>query len=151
MAPTRPAPPTNGFQRALKDFESRLKPSEKTQFKATTLDDLKVTILAIQSNQRSRKQMMHMGRIMSFLEAMEQFGKVIEVFLNVTNMLAFIWGPVKLLLVVCLRPLQTRQIGLILSADCDLLVRVIRRSLGCLSAYSREFPNLRRVPIYLCG
>ncbi|KAJ3548577.1 hypothetical protein NM208_g941 [Fusarium decemcellulare] len=97
--PTQPAvPPSNAFQRALKDFESRLKPSEISKFKATALDDLKVTILAIQSEQRSRKQMMHMGRIMSFLEAMEQFGKVIEVFLNVADMLAFIWGPVKLLL-----------------------------------------------------
>lgn len=103
MTPNPPVPPPNGFQRALKGFESRLKPSEKAQFKATTLDDLKVTILAIQSEQRYRKKMMHMGRIISFLEAMEQFGKVIEVFLNVAEMLAFIWGPVKLLLLVYLR------------------------------------------------
>lgn len=102
MTPNPPVPPPNGFERALKDFKSRLKESEKAKFKATTLDDLKVTILAIQSEQRSRKKMMHMGRIMSFLEAMEQFGKVIEIFLNVADMLAFIWGPVKLLLLVCL-------------------------------------------------
>ncbi|KAL6413086.1 uncharacterized protein AUP68_02584 [Ilyonectria robusta] len=98
MTPSPPVPPPNGFERALKDFKSRLKDSEKAKFKATTLDDLKVTILAIQSEQRSRKKMMHMGRIMSFLEAMEQFGKVIEIFLNVADMLAFVWGPVKLLL-----------------------------------------------------
>lgn len=45
--------------------------------------------------------MVHMKRIESFLEAMEQFGKVIEIFLNATNYLAFIWGPIKLLLLVC--------------------------------------------------
>src|SRR6266566_9521741 len=100
MSPASPAELPNGFQRALKAFESRLKPSERAQFTATTLDELKVTILAIQANQRSRKKMMHMGRILSFLEAMEQFGNVVEVFLNTTNFLAYVWGPVKLLLLV---------------------------------------------------
>ena len=75
---------------------------ERAQFNVATLDDLKVTILTIQAEQRARKEMMHMGRIQSFLEAMEQFGKVIEVFLNTANMLAFVWGPIKLLLLVCL-------------------------------------------------
>jgi hypothetical protein len=91
---------STGFERALKAFESRLTPNEKAQFNATSLDDLKVTILSIQTDQRSRKQMMNMGRVKSFLEAMEQFGKVIEVFLNVNNILSFVWGPMKLLLLV---------------------------------------------------
>jgi hypothetical protein len=91
---------STGFERALKAFERRLTPNEKAQFNATSLDDLKVTILSIQADQRSRKQMMNMGRVKSFLEAMEQFGKVIEVFLNVNNILSFVWGPMKLLLVV---------------------------------------------------
>jgi hypothetical protein len=91
---------STGFERALKAFQRRLTPNEKAQFKATSLDDLKVTILSIQADQRSRKQMMNMSRVKSFLEAMEQFGKVIEVFLNVNNILSFVWGPMKLLLLV---------------------------------------------------
>jgi len=91
---------STGFEKALKAFERRLTPNEKAQFKATSLDDLKVTILSIQADQRSRKQMMNMSRVKSFLEAMEQFGKVIEVFLNVNNILSFVWGPMKLLLLV---------------------------------------------------
>jgi hypothetical protein len=91
---------STGFERAIKAFERRLTPNEKAQFNATSLDDLKVTILSIQADQRSRKQMMNMGRVKSFLEAMEQFGKVIEVFLNVNNILSFVWGPMKLLLLV---------------------------------------------------
>lgn len=91
---------STGFERALNAFELRLTPNEKAQFHATSLDDLKVTILSIQADQRSRKQMMNMGRVKSFLEAMEQFGKVIEVFLNVNNILSFVWGPMKLLLLV---------------------------------------------------
>ena len=96
-----PAPST-GFERALKAFERRLTPIERAQFSATSVDDLKVTILSIQADQRARKQMMNMGRVKSFLEAMEQFGKVIEVFLNVNNILCFVWGPMKLLLLVCM-------------------------------------------------
>jgi hypothetical protein len=91
---------STGFERALKAFERRLTPNEKARFNATSLDDLKVTILSIQADQRSRKQMMNMSRVKSFLEAMEQFGKVIEVFLNVNNILSFVWGPMKLLLLV---------------------------------------------------
>jgi hypothetical protein len=100
MTSTPPLVPSNGFERALKAFESRLKPSERAQFRTASLDDLKITLLSIQAEQRARKQMMHMGRIRSFLEAMEQFGKVIEVFLNVNNFLAFVWGPIKALLLV---------------------------------------------------
>ena len=102
MSSTPPTAIQNGFQRALSSFQARLTSSERAQFKVATLDDLKVTILAIQAQQRSRKEMMHMGRLGYFLEAMEQFGKVIEVFLNTTNMLAYVWGPMKLLLLVCL-------------------------------------------------
>ncbi|KLP15177.1 uncharacterized protein LW94_11398 [Fusarium fujikuroi] len=102
MASRPPLPKPNGFQRALADFQNRLKPAERQQFKVTTLDELKVTILAIQSQQRSRKKMMHMGRLVPFLEAMEQFGKVIEVFLNVSEVLAFVWGPMKLLLLTAI-------------------------------------------------
>jgi hypothetical protein len=104
MLPTPPSTPEGGFTRALNSFKVRLTASERAQFKVATLDDLKVTILTIQAEQRQRKKMMHMGRIQSFLEAMEQFAKVIEIFVNTTEMLAFVWGPLKLLLLVCHDP-----------------------------------------------
>jgi hypothetical protein len=91
----------NGFEKALLSFRARLSDSENAQFKVTTIDDLKLTILTLQAEQRAHKKMIHMGRIQSFLEAMEQFGKVIEVFINTANYLAFVWGPVKFLLLVC--------------------------------------------------
>lgn len=43
---------------------------------------------------------MQVGKIQGFIEAMEQFGKVIEVFVNSNGILAFVWGPLKLLLLV---------------------------------------------------
>lgn len=92
----------NGFERALAAFRARLSPEEDAQFQVTGIDDLRMSILSIQSHQRARKKLVHMKRIASFLEAMEQFGKVIEIFLNATDYLAFVWGPIKLLLLVCI-------------------------------------------------
>ena len=43
---------------------------------------------------------MNLSRILGFLEAMNQFGKVVEVFLNTSDILAFVWGPVKFILLV---------------------------------------------------
>lgn len=100
MSQAQPQGPRNGFERALRDFQARLTSTERAQFQIATLDDLKITVLAIQAEQRARTKMMHMSRIQGFLEAMEQFGNVIEVFLNTTEMIAFVWGPVKLLLLV---------------------------------------------------
>jgi hypothetical protein len=54
----------------------------------------------IQQEQDGRKKMMNMCRIQVCLETMQQFGKVVEVFLNVSDALAFIWGPMKFVLQV---------------------------------------------------
>ncbi|KAK4202169.1 NACHT domain-containing protein [Triangularia verruculosa] len=97
-ARTQPIGHDNAFDQVLQEFRRRLTPEEEHQFQGTTLDVLKIEILRIQSDQRKRKELMHMGRIQGFLEAMEQFGKVIEVFTNTNETLAFVWGPIKLLL-----------------------------------------------------
>lgn len=45
---------------------------------------------------------MNLTRIQRFLEGMEQLGKVIDIFLNTSEVLAFVWGPIKFLLLVSL-------------------------------------------------
>jgi hypothetical protein len=54
----------------------------------------------IQEQQEKRKEVVSFSRILGFLEAMEKFGKIIEVFLNSSEMLCFVWGPLKFLLQV---------------------------------------------------
>jgi len=39
--------------------------------------------------------MMNLTRIQAFLEGMEQFGKIIDIFPNTSPVVAFVWGPVK--------------------------------------------------------
>ena len=93
----------NSFEATLSDFKKRLTPKEQNDFQFTTLDGVKREIARIQKEQDDLKTMMNMSRIQSFLEGMNELGKVIEIFLNASNFVAFVWGPVKFLLQVCHR------------------------------------------------
>ncbi len=90
----------DSFRSILSGFKKRLTAKEQDDFQFATLEDVRLEMARIQREQASRKEMMNMPRIQSFLEAMEQFGKVIEVFLNTSEFVAFIWGPVKFVLQV---------------------------------------------------
>src|ERR1700732_4173070 len=92
------------FQKTLASFRKRLTPKEREDFQFATIGDVRTVIACIQKEQETLKAMMNMSRIQSFLEAMEQFGNVIEVFLNASNFVAFIWGPMKFFLQVWQRP-----------------------------------------------
>lgn len=81
----------NQFQKALERFILTLSKDEVEDFRFAKLEDVHKVIGDLQEEQGKRKTMMNMTRIASFLEAMDQFGKVIEVFLNSTKFLAFIW------------------------------------------------------------
>ncbi|KAH8812890.1 hypothetical protein F5884DRAFT_318007 [Xylogone sp. PMI_703] len=89
-----------GFQRVLTKFSTRLTRDEQENFKFTTLNEVHQAIVDIQAQQAGRKSMRNLTRVLAFVEAMDQFGKVIEVFLNASTLLAFVWGPLKFLLLV---------------------------------------------------
>jgi hypothetical protein len=82
----------DSFQAVLSSFKRRLTQKELDDFKGATLEDVRLEIARIRADQASRKEMMNMPRIQSFLEAMDQFGKVIEVFLNSSEFVPFIWA-----------------------------------------------------------
>jgi hypothetical protein len=88
------------FQDSLNKFKSRLTNDERSQFQFTKLEDLRQAAGKIQAEQGARSAAMHLPRIKGFLEAFTQFGTVIEVFLNASEFVAFIWGPMKFLLQV---------------------------------------------------
>lgn len=52
---------------------------------------------------------MGLARIGKFLEGMEGLGKIIDVFLNTSETVAFVWGPIKFLLQVSL-PMMRMQV-----------------------------------------
>jgi len=91
------------FEVILADFKKNLTPGELRDFQFVTLNDVRETALRIQRDQENLKTMMNMARLESFLEAMNQFGKVIEVFGNANIFVAFVWGPLKFVLQVIFR------------------------------------------------
>lgn len=86
--------------RAVNQFRARLSGNDLVDFKTTTYEQLCQEIIHVQKEQERRLDTRNLARIKTCLEAMHQFSKVIEVFLNVSNMVAFVWGPMKFLLLV---------------------------------------------------
>ncbi|XRM43507.1 hypothetical protein ABZX51_006682 [Aspergillus tubingensis] len=88
------------FQQALNSFKTQSGPGLVAEFEMTSLTALKSSIAKIEKRQRKEKRMQNMRRLSKFIEIMERHGKVIEILLNTTNLLAFVWGPMKFLLQV---------------------------------------------------
>jgi hypothetical protein len=92
--------PGEAYTRVINKFRARLTGPEFTAIDATTYEELCRTLSRVQREQQVRGESMNLARIQRFLEAMQQFGQVIEIFLNVSNVVAFVWGPMKFLLLV---------------------------------------------------
>ncbi|KAM0247081.1 hypothetical protein ACHAP5_004361 [Fusarium lateritium] len=75
-------PNPDAFQRALKKFKASVDPNLQAQFSQTSLSDVYSTIRDIQDKQAKAGEQRDIRRLQAFIEAMDQFGKVIEIFLN---------------------------------------------------------------------
>jgi hypothetical protein len=90
----------DNFKQVLEDFKKRLKPDERERFSITTLGDLQNAAKDLQEKQRKSKTAQNLKRIEPFLQAMAQYKEIIEVFLNTSSLLCFVWGPMKFMLLV---------------------------------------------------
>ncbi|KAI1777216.1 hypothetical protein F4818DRAFT_409587 [Hypoxylon cercidicola] len=90
------------FRAALDNFKrtARLTKTEEAEFQITSLKELQDCVQTIQKDQERKKRMMYMKRLDPFLQTMEQYGKVIDVFVNSSELLAFVWGPMKFILIM---------------------------------------------------
>jgi molecular chaperone GrpE (heat shock protein) len=102
-----PSPLANEINATIRTFKNKLVTKELEELHCGSLSELQVVISRIQHEQRTQKKMMNFNRIKGFLEAMDQFEGTIKVFVNASDYVAFIWGPIKLLLTVS--NLATRQ------------------------------------------
>ena len=89
------------FSHILQSFVETLTEEQENAFRFSNLEDFQTTIVAIQNRQSSEKKMRNLARLRCFLEAIEQYGKVIEVFVNTSEFVGFIW--VHILSDSCLR------------------------------------------------
>ncbi|EDP89775.1 hypothetical protein SNOG_20086 [Parastagonospora nodorum SN15] len=79
------------FQLGLQKFKASLSDREKREFSVTTLQDLKIAIETIQQKQRSERKLRAMSKLGRFLEGMQEYDKIVAVFLNTSEILAFVW------------------------------------------------------------
>lgn len=91
-SPGAPLPAnTTIFEEALRDFKKGLSKKELGYFESVDLQDVEHTIKKIEFDQKQRKKMQNLARIKPFLDTMKQYGKIIEVFLNNSDIIAYIW------------------------------------------------------------
>ena len=137
---------TDLFQDCLADFKKRLTKKELQQFQISSLDDVKAAILKIQDDQSSRKSMMNLPRVKAFIEAFEQYGNAVEVFLNTSSILCFIWGPMKFCLQVCtFATVFHCYEALLRFIGCKCLGWVLWYTPGRISEACREHPASRSI------
>ena len=81
------------FQKAVDAFKinTALDETELADFQHTDLHSLRQAINTIQNEQAKNKKLMYMKRLEPFLKSMEDYGRVLEVFLNVSDFIAFVW------------------------------------------------------------
>jgi hypothetical protein len=88
------------LESSLNSYRSRLTKKEDDEFRSTTLGAVKAEILQIQEQRGKEKKMMNFTRIETFLNAMDEWERVVAGFADTTCFAGFIWGPVKALLQV---------------------------------------------------
>ncbi|KAJ3454415.1 hypothetical protein MRS44_018309 [Fusarium solani] len=118
-----PQPPE--FQRMLEEFKQGLKKRDQETFKLTTLDTLSRSIATLQARLHAERRLQNPNRLVRFLEAIKQYGEILRVFCINNEVMAFIWGPVKLLL-------ET-------ASSCD---RAFNELLNTYERMGEEFPLL---------
>ncbi|EWZ30168.1 hypothetical protein FOZG_16337 [Fusarium oxysporum Fo47] len=88
------------FERSLDLFRQELSDDQIKQMDGVNQKTLKDTIQATQNILGRRNDLCKLSRIQRFLHAMEHVEKLVAIFLNASDFVAFIWGPMKLALMV---------------------------------------------------
>ena len=133
-----------GLRDALSNFKKKLTPEEEVKFASVTLKDLKVAITALQDDQKRSKTVRNLTKIQPFLHCMSQYQTIIEVFLNTSDILCFVWGPLKFLLLVSCLPnvgslvwFNNLQIAKNLSTAFDVILDTYQK-------FAEEFPLIEQ-------
>ncbi|KAF4555645.1 NACHT domain-containing protein 1 [Elsinoe fawcettii] len=86
------------FDQILRDFKSKLPVEDVQYFKGTNINDVRRTIASLQDQHVSSRRIQNLPRLRRFIEATESYTKVLDLFANVDDIVAFVWGPIKWLL-----------------------------------------------------
>ena len=155
---TQPNPIENvsvAFSSALSDFKAGLSDDGMDEVAVpSSLSDLKIALSDVEREQSKRKSLRNLAKIRPLIDALENYSKVVEVFVNVKPaVLAFIWGPIKLCVQVqffpnpttpadtkrCRSALPSSKRLMPLSMPTQILVPVFRSSESSKMCSARMF------------
>lgn len=91
MPPSGPPTPEGSLHRAIDKFKANLSAEQLRLFSICNQDDVYRTVAEIQKKHGPQRTLRNMQRIGAFLEAMDHLGKSVEVFLNLSPFVCFIW------------------------------------------------------------
>lgn len=91
QSPFMSTPSDSAFSTALQQFKDGLDHAEKQSFKLVKLEDLLGEISNLQARLLRQRRGKNLARLRPFLEAIDQLGKVVEVFANSSEFVAFVW------------------------------------------------------------
>ncbi|KAK6839363.1 hypothetical protein PG987_005229 [Apiospora arundinis] len=79
------------LNRAVEKFRQELTDKQRQLFTASSLETVNAEIQSIQVRHGSGKKLRSLSRISKFLEAMNQIEQLAQIFLNVSEVVAFVW------------------------------------------------------------
>lgn len=81
------------FRLIAEDFQQKAKltPQQLKAFKVTKVEDIRVVLANVQKRNDDDRACIWLRRIEPFINTFLDFGNIIEVFLNASDFLAFIW------------------------------------------------------------
>lgn len=81
----------HGFSRSLERFRKGLSDDQKQEFSSTDLEEVKLAIQHIQDQIGLDKKLRNFTRLKKFFEGMKQMEELVKIFLQVHEVVAFIW------------------------------------------------------------
>jgi hypothetical protein len=79
------------FRQVVDAFKTQLTSEELPYFQFNGVGDVLQTLESIQQKHAAQKRLTFMKRVDPFVKTIMAFGKIVEVFLNVSEILAFVW------------------------------------------------------------
>ncbi|KAM0806795.1 putative NACHT domain-containing protein [Seiridium cardinale] len=144
-------PPRNSLDKAIDRFRRGLTPDQLHQFAASSVDDVVNKIEEIQLQHGSQKKLRNLSRLSKFIEALTEIEKLVQIFLNVSEVVAFVWGPIKLVLMVASTKIDTLEFLLDTYVEVGELIphlrqydQLFRASPSVLEILERYFEDILR-------
>ncbi|WZH47704.1 Vegetative incompatibility HET-E-1 [Fusarium acuminatum] len=91
---------SRSFERSLEQFRRELSDTEMKEIGGANQKSLEATIQKIQRQLGREHGLCKLTRVEALVRAMKNIEELVTIFLNVSEVVAFIWGPIKLALMV---------------------------------------------------